>query len=44
MRTLVLGRLVPLFVPLFVLNALLVFGNAWPTLWPRPVRKEARIR
>ena len=36
MRTLVLGRLVPLFVPLFVLNALLVFGNAWPTLWPRP--------
>ena len=23
-------------VPLFVLNALLVFGNAWPTLWPQP--------
>ena len=31
-RDLVLGTL----VPLFVLNALLVFGNAWPTLWPRP--------
>ncbi len=31
-RDRVLGTL----VPLFVLNALLVFGNAWPTLWPRP--------
>ena len=31
-RNLVLGTL----VPLVVLDALLVFGNAWPTLWPRP--------
>lgn len=35
-RSLILGTLVPLFVSLFALNALLVFGNAWPTLWPRP--------
>ncbi len=32
MRDLVFGTL----VPLLVLNALLVFGNAWPTPWPRP--------
>ena len=23
-------------VPVVVLDALLVFGNAWPTLWPQP--------
>ncbi|HNB07516.1 MAG TPA: hypothetical protein PKV97_16405, partial [Thauera aminoaromatica] len=31
-RDLVLGTL----LPLLALDALLVFDNAWPTLWPRP--------